>query len=270
MVTGSLQRGLELLLRDYCSRGNRLMSRERVKEAWQNYWAQQGDHEIYLDEMSKAIISELEDICGSLKGKRVLEAGCGRGIISARMAELGAEVYLLDISEEALKIARKHFIAKNLHAMFLHGDILDLPFRESTFDLVWNAGVMEHFEEADQLRAIQGISKIIKPAGLFITFNPYAGAFFYSIGKKYAEKKGIWPYGPEFPVKSLGEGCRVAGLKVLREYPICFKENLSYLSYVSKHLRSIVKLILLPFSKRFLMKIFGGYLLVTIGVKQQR
>ena len=188
------------------------MSRERVKEAWQNYWAQQRDHEIYLDEMSKAIISELEDICGSLRGKRVLEAGCGRGIISARMAELGAEVYLLDISEEALQIARKHFIAKNLHAMFLHGDILDLPFRESTFDLVWNAGVMEHFEE----------------------------------------------------------GSRVAGLKVLREYPICFKENLSYLSYVSKHLRSIVKLILLPFSKRFLMKIFGGYLLVTIGVKQQR
>ena len=40
------------------------MSRERVKEAWQNYWAQQRDHEIYLDEMSKAIISELEDICG--------------------------------------------------------------------------------------------------------------------------------------------------------------------------------------------------------------
>jgi len=147
MVTGSLQRGLALLLRDYCSRGNRLMSRERVKEAWQNYWAQQRDHEIYLDEMSKAIISELEDICGYLRGKRVLEAGCGRGIISARMAELGAEVYLLDISEEALQIARKHFIAKNLHAMFLHGDILDLPFRESRFDLVWNAGVMEHFEE---------------------------------------------------------------------------------------------------------------------------
>lgn len=246
------------------------MSRERVKEVWRNYWTQERDKELHLDEMSEAIVSELLKTCGYIKGKKVLEAGCGRGMISAKMAELGAEVYLLDISQEALKIARKHFIAKNLHAMFIHGDILDFPFKDSTFDIVWNAGVMEHLEEELQLRALQGITKIIKPEGLFITFNPYAGAFFYTIGKKYAEKKGIWPYGPEFPVKSLGDGCRVAGLTVLREYPICFKENLSYLSYVSKHLRSIVKLILLPFSKRFLMKIFGGYLLVTIAVKQQR
>lgn len=246
------------------------MVRERVKEVWQHYWAQQRGNEVYLDEMSEAIISELVGICGSLKGKRVLEAGCGRGIISAKMAELGADVYLLDISLEALQIARKHFATKNVHATFTHGDIFDLPFKDSTFDIVWNAGVMEHFEEAFQLKALQGITKIIRTTGQFITFNPYAGAIFYVIGKKYAEQKGKWPYGPEFPVKSLGDGCRVAGLTVLREYPICFKENLSYLSYVSKHLRSIVKFFFFPFSKDFLMKIFGGYLLVTIAVKQQR
>jgi 2-polyprenyl-3-methyl-5-hydroxy-6-metoxy-1,4-benzoquinol methylase len=68
------------------------MVRERVKEVWQHYWAQQRGNEVYLDEMSEAIISELVEICGSLKGKRVLEAGCGRGIISAKMAELGADV----------------------------------------------------------------------------------------------------------------------------------------------------------------------------------
>jgi hypothetical protein len=54
---------------------------------------------------------------------------------------------------------------------------------------------------------------------------------------------------------------------VVREYPICFRENLSYLSYYSKHLRSIVRLLLRPLPESLLLKIFGGYLLVTVAVR---
>jgi len=244
------------------------MSIQEVKKAWQDYWTQSKHKELFLDEMSKTIISELLKNFRDVSGNRFLEAGCGRGMISAQMAELGADVHLLDISSDALQLARKYFAQKNVHASFTQGDIIDLPFRESTFDIVWNAGVMEHFEAGPQLKILQNIKNIIKPKGFFITFNPFDGAFFYKIGKRFAEKKGTWPYGPEYPVKSLQEQCRTAGFTVLKEYAICFKENLAYFSYVSKTLRSILKRIFKPFPDRFLIRVFGGYLLVTVAVKQ--
>jgi ubiquinone/menaquinone biosynthesis C-methylase UbiE len=243
------------------------MSSEEVRDVWQEYWALNRDKEVICDEMSENIFAELIRNCGSLEGKKILEAGCGRGVISAKLAELGADVFLLDVSPKALEIAREYFASRNLHATFIQGDILTLPFEGASFDLVWNAGVMEHFEDIPRLRALRGLSNVTRRGGLFITFNPYDKAFFYALGKRAAERKGRWPYGPEFPVRSLKRQCTDSGFAVIKEYSICFKENLSYFSYVSKHLRSVVKLIVRPFPERLLLKIFGGYLLVTIAMK---
>ncbi|HTR45603.1 MAG TPA: class I SAM-dependent methyltransferase [Thermodesulfovibrionales bacterium] len=245
------------------------MSNDEAKMVWQDYWARNREGEASLDEMSATILSELLKNSPVTKGIKVLEAGCGRGIISARIAELGADVTLLDSSSEAIGIAQKIFEERKLSASLAQGDILAPPFGDMTFDLVWNAGVMEHFEDGLQSQALSSLARTIKPGGMFITFNPFAGAFFYVLGKKSAERKGTWPYGPEFPVRSLADKCRTAGLTVVTEYPICFRENLSYLSYYSKHLRSVVKVLLRPLPESFLLKVFGGYLLVTVAVRPQ-
>lgn len=68
------------------------MSKEEVREVWQRYWRENSDSELRFDEMSRTILSELLRNCADVKGKKVLEAGCGRGIISSGLAELGAQV----------------------------------------------------------------------------------------------------------------------------------------------------------------------------------
>lgn len=244
------------------------MGTEEVREAWQKLWKQERDKKFILGRMSAAILAELLKTCGDFSGKKVIEAGCGRGVISAELAARGAEVFLLDISEDALQAAWNGFESKNLRATFICGDIFDLQLEEAGLDVAWNAGVLEHFEDEARLKAVECIARLIKPEGVFITFNPSDKAFFYKIGKKAAEQKGKWPYGPEFPVKSLRRECEAAGLTVLKEYHICFKDNLSYLSYVSRFLKSMTKITLLPFPDDFLMRIFGGYLLVTIAAKR--
>jgi hypothetical protein len=117
--------------------------------------------------------------------------------------------------------------------------------------------------------AVKGLVGLIKPKGFFVSLNPSEGAFFYKIGKEAAERKGTWPYGPEFPVKSLKGQCEaISGVEVLTEYHICFKENLSFLSYFSRSLRKLLKIVLLPFPEKLMLKVFGGYLLITVARKQ--
>lgn len=79
-------------------------------------------------------------------GKRCLEVGCGRGTISAYFSDAGYDCTLLDISPEAIKIAKEIFKKNNLKAKFVVGDVNNLPFRNNSFDIVVSVGLLEHFE----------------------------------------------------------------------------------------------------------------------------
>lgn len=83
----------------------------------------------------------------SLDGMKILEPGCGGGIVGVLFSLMGADVVLMDNSPKALKEAQKH--ADHLEAQenitYLLGDLFYMPFQERTFDLVWNDGVIEHF-----------------------------------------------------------------------------------------------------------------------------
>lgn len=243
------------------------MAQGEAGRVWQEYWARNRDHEVILDPLSSAIFREVLAGMGDPNGKKILEAGSGRGIISAELAACGADVHLLDLSEEAIGIARRYFSSRGLGGSFTQGDILALPFADKSFEVVWNAGVLEHFDASDQVRAVKEMARVLRPGGLFISFNPSARAVFYRLGKRRAEEQGVWPYGPETPVESLKGQCSEAGLSARKEYPICFRENLSYLSYLSKHLRSVLKLLFRPVPEQLLLRAFGGYLLATFAEK---
>jgi ubiquinone/menaquinone biosynthesis C-methylase UbiE len=100
---------------------------------------------------------------GWIRGKTCLDAGCGGGRNSLAMARLGAkEVIGIDVGERGLADARRRSEGiQNLR--FEHSSILDIPFKDETFDLVWCAGVL--MITADEGRALDELTRVTKKGG---------------------------------------------------------------------------------------------------------
>jgi len=105
-----------------------------------------------------------------LKGKWVLDAGCGPGLVSARLSKycVGGGLIGVDMSKAA-QFAEAHFhpyprsskLYSNLH--FVQADLLKLPFKSEAFDIVYSAGVIHHIEETEL--AFKNLLRCLKKRG---------------------------------------------------------------------------------------------------------
>ena len=73
----------------------------------------------------------------TLDGLRILDIGCGAGLLSEQMAKCGACVTGVDIAEKNINIARQHALSEGLEIDYLHGSIEDLD-TDQDFDVVLN------------------------------------------------------------------------------------------------------------------------------------
>jgi SAM-dependent methyltransferase len=96
-----------------------------------------------------------------LKGKRVLEAGCGAGRFTRIMAEAGAQLVSFDYSAavDANRETNGHFS----NIVFLQCDIFDMPFRPEAFDYVFCHGVLQH--TPDPGKAFRALATLVAPGG---------------------------------------------------------------------------------------------------------
>lgn len=105
-------------------------------------------------------------------GAHLLHAGCGSGQVD--MALQGRmRITAVDISPSALRV-----YARNNPAAFdvRHADILDLPFPPSSFDGIYNLGVLEHFTQHEIRRILAEFHRVLKPGGKMVIFWPHARA----------------------------------------------------------------------------------------------
>jgi SAM-dependent methyltransferase len=107
------------------------------------------------------------DILRKKKGK-CLEVGCGRGSLSAYFSDHGWDCTLLDLSETVIKKAKQAFIENSLDAKFDVGDCNYLPYKDNTFDLTFSIGLLEHFDNYDNVIAEQ--VRVLAPGGMFIGY----------------------------------------------------------------------------------------------------
>ncbi|WP_440769685.1 class I SAM-dependent methyltransferase [Natronorubrum sp. DTA28] len=117
-------------------------SDEEVKATVQQYWGGRADsfdddsqHGIHSEEQREAWLSVLRPWTGDTP-QQVLDVGCGTGVISLLLAELGHDVTGVDFAPEMLEQARAKVEQSELSAEFQHGDAENLAQREDTYDLV--------------------------------------------------------------------------------------------------------------------------------------
>jgi len=97
------------------------------------------------------------------QGKKVLEVGCGLGTDLLQFARGGAEVYAIDLTEKAARLARKRLGLYGLKGNISISDSETLPFKSDSFDLVYSWGVIHH--TPDTVAAAKEILRVCKPGG---------------------------------------------------------------------------------------------------------
>ena len=152
-----------------------------------------------LHEINPLRLTWIEGIAG-LADKKVLDIGCGGGILSESMAQRGARVTGIDLSDKALGVARLHLLESGNAVEYRKIAAEELAAQEpSTYDIVTCMEMLEHVP--DPASIIAACSALVKPGGhvFFSTLNRNPKAYLLAvIGAEYVLNllpKGTHEYG---------------------------------------------------------------------------
>ncbi|MBT9504802.1 MAG: bifunctional 2-polyprenyl-6-hydroxyphenol methylase/3-demethylubiquinol 3-O-methyltransferase UbiG [Burkholderiaceae bacterium] len=154
------------------------------------------------------------------KGLKVLDVGCGGGILTDSIARKGAQVLGIDLSTKALRVAQLHAMEAGTEGV----EYREVPVEElaaempGAFDTVTCMEMLEHVPDPSSV--VRACSALVKPGGwvFFSTLNRNPKAFLFAIiGAEYLLKmlpKGTHEYARFIRPSELAQYCRDAGLEL--------------------------------------------------------
>lgn len=96
-------------------------------------------------------------------GKRLLEIGCGIGVDSIQLAQRGFDVTAVDLTPNALTVARQFAARRGVHVDFQLGNAEGLDFADESFDAVYSFGVLHHTPDIE--RSVAEVHRVLRPGG---------------------------------------------------------------------------------------------------------
>ncbi len=154
-----------------------------------------------------------------LAGKKVLDIGCGGGILAESMAAKGANVTGIDLSDKALKVADLHSMESGVQVRYEKIAAEDMAAREpGQFDVVTCMEMLEHVPDPSSI--VRACATLVKPGGklFFSTLNRNPKAYLLAIiGAEYLLRmlpKGTHDYAKFITPAELARYIRQAGLEI--------------------------------------------------------
>lgn len=201
-----------------------------------------------LHDINPLRLGYIEQYSGSLAGKRILDVGCGGGILSESMAARGARVTGLDLSREALNVAKLHLYESQLEVEYVHSGVEEYArHHPHSFDIVTSMEMLEHVPSPESV--VSACTDLLKPDGqvFFSTLNRNLKSYLFAIlGAEYILRmlpKGTHEYARFIRPAELSRWARSAGLKVrdlsgmeynplTRHYSLSRDISVNYLMYL--------------------------------------
>jgi 2-polyprenyl-6-hydroxyphenyl methylase/3-demethylubiquinone-9 3-methyltransferase len=172
-----------------------------------------------LHDINPLRVDYIELQCDGLNAKKVLDIGCGGGILSEAMAARGAQVTGIDMAQMSLDVARMHLLESGLKVDYQKMTAEQFAEQnEAQFDVVCCLEMLEHVP--DPASIMQAAAKILKPEGTLVlsTLNRNPKSFLLAIvGAEYMMNmlpKGTHEYQKFLRPSELAEAVRAASLEV--------------------------------------------------------
>jgi 2-polyprenyl-6-hydroxyphenyl methylase/3-demethylubiquinone-9 3-methyltransferase len=153
-----------------------------------------------------------------LEGSRVLDVGCGGGILAEAMARRGAKVTGIDLSENALRVAQLHLHESRVAVQYENASVEDYAASHAgKFDLVTCMELLEHVPQPAPM--VTACARLVRPGGqvFFSTINRNPKSYLFAvIGAEYVLRllpKGTHDYLRFIKPSELSRWSRAAGLR---------------------------------------------------------
>ncbi|MBR1134032.1 class I SAM-dependent methyltransferase [Bradyrhizobium iriomotense] len=155
------------------------------KEAWSLFTP--------MEVFTTPAAAKLVGFAGVAAGQKLLDVGCGTGVVAITAARRGAKVRGLDLSPVLIERAREHAGLANLDVDFVDGDAESLPYGDNEFDVVLSQ--FGHMFAPRPDVAIGEMLRVLKPGGTiaFSTWPPhlYVGRMFALVGRHLPPPEGV-------------------------------------------------------------------------------
>jgi 2-polyprenyl-6-hydroxyphenyl methylase/3-demethylubiquinone-9 3-methyltransferase len=171
-----------------------------------------------LHDINPLRLEYIDARCGGLRGKQVLDVGCGGGILAEAMARHGANVTGIDLSEKALGVARLHQLESNVAVEYrmIAAEAL-AETAAGTYDVVTCMELLEHVP--DPASTIGACAQLAKPGGkvFFATINRNPKSYLFAVvGVEYVLRllpRGTHDYARFVKPAEIAASARRAGLE---------------------------------------------------------